>query len=184
MKNLAKAALIAVSALATQAGAVTIIPGACVSVTDPAGCKYNGNLGNQGDADAAELQYNAIRSPIIDLGVLLTKSDAANFGSFGSITGGGTSSGTWNLPGYTINFLGVKAGPDFILYQLASPASSGSWSTAGLTNPRGQMQDLSHLAFFGSANVVPEPAAWALLLTGFGLAGSAMRRRRTTVVYA
>lgn len=29
-----------------------------------------------------------------------------------------------------------------------------------------------------SLNAVPEPASWALMLTGFGLAGAALRRRR------
>jgi hypothetical protein len=28
---------------------------------------------------------------------------------------------------------------------------------------------------------VPEPATWAMLIAGFGLVGSAMRRRRTAV---
>jgi PEP-CTERM motif len=31
---------------------------------------------------------------------------------------------------------------------------------------------------------VPEPAAWALMIAGFGLVGSAMRRRATKVSYA
>ena len=31
---------------------------------------------------------------------------------------------------------------------------------------------------------VPEPAAWAMMIAGFGLAGSAMRRRRTSVRFA
>lgn len=32
------------------------------------------------------------------------------------------------------------------------------------------------------AGAVPEPATWALMISGFGLAGAALRRRRTTVM--
>ena len=35
-----------------------------------------------------------------------------------------------------------------------------------------------------SATAVPEPATWAMLIGGFGLAGGAMRRRRSTIVLA
>jgi len=34
------------------------------------------------------------------------------------------------------------------------------------------------------ASSVPEPASWAMMLTGFGAIGFAMRRRRTTVAFA
>ena len=34
----------------------------------------------------------------------------------------------------------------------------------------------------GAANGVPEPAAWAMMLAGFGLVGSAMRRREKVAV--
>ena len=34
----------------------------------------------------------------------------------------------------------------------------------------------------GSTGAVPEPAAWAMMLAGFGLVGAAMRRRSTTTV--
>ena len=39
---------------------------------------------------------------------------------------------------------------------------------------------------FGSANPggVPEPAAWAMMLAGFGLVGGAMRRRQANVSFA
>lgn len=38
---------------------------------------------------------------------------------------------------------------------------------------------------FASANGVPEPAAWAMMLAGFGLVGAAMRRReKVAVTYA
>ncbi len=51
------------------------------------------------------------------------------------------------------------------------------------------MQDEVHLGAFKSAtpflnpvNAVPEPASWALLVSGFGLAGLAMRRRRPQLI--
>ena len=41
---------------------------------------------------------------------------------------------------------------------------------------------LSEVRFAGAA--VPEPASWALMIAGFGLAGSALRRRTTGVSFA
>ncbi|MBN8832151.1 MAG: PEP-CTERM sorting domain-containing protein [Sphingomonadales bacterium] len=37
---------------------------------------------------------------------------------------------------------------------------------------------------FTPANAVPEPATWAMMIGGFGLAGAAMRRRKTSVSFA
>ena len=37
---------------------------------------------------------------------------------------------------------------------------------------------------FASAGAVPEPAAWALMISGFGLAGAALRRRRGALAQA
>ncbi len=91
------------------------------------------------------------------------------------------TAGTWSLPGYNVDYLAVKAGSNFILYKLAVPASSGTWSTAGLTNRHGNLLDLSHLSFFGSvAGAVPEPATWAMMIGGCGMVGGAMRRRRVS----
>ena len=36
----------------------------------------------------------------------------------------------------------------------------------------------------GSVSAVPEPATWAMMITGFGLAGTAIRRRRSTFAVA
>jgi hypothetical protein len=41
---------------------------------------------------------------------------------------------------------------------------------------------LSEVQFTG--NAVPEPASWALMIGGFGLAGAALRRRGTQVRFA
>jgi hypothetical protein len=43
----------------------------------------------------------------------------------------------------------------------------------------GYADNLSLVLSKGSAAAVPEPASWALLVGGFGVVGSAMRRRRT-----
>jgi hypothetical protein len=36
----------------------------------------------------------------------------------------------------------------------------------------------------GDLSAVPEPATWAMMITGFGLAGAAMRRRRASLAFA
>ena len=46
----------------------------------------------------------------------------------------------------------------------------------------GDFGSLSYSASFGGA--VPEPASWALLITGFGLVGAAARRRRQVTLAA
>ena len=72
------------------------------------------------------------------------------FGGVGAFAGfnGGTANGLWTLYVYDIF-------PD------DTAAIAGGWS----------------LDFTTDASAVPEPASWALMLGGFGLVGSAMRRR-------
>ena len=50
------------------------------------------------------------------------------------------------------------------------PVTAGAWTATG---------DRLHYSFtFGAGNGgVPEPATWAMMIAGFGLAGAAMRRR-------
>ena len=169
------------------AAASTVVTSACVSVSDTHGCLFNGNInGNTNLADqnsylVAQNAYNAARDPDISLS-FITKSDDANFASFGSITGTPGSSGTWSLSHFLVDYIAVKAGPNFVLYKLATPASSGSWSTIDIPH-NNNLRELSHLTFFGSA--IPEPAAWAMMLGGFALVGATARRRtRSQVSYA
>ncbi len=168
------AALLSTFVAATPASAVAINSKKCVSVADAAGCLYEGNIGNTRDAAAAQKQYNAIRDPDIML-TFLGKSDAG-FG-VASFSDASKTSGTWFAPGFLVSFIAVKAGPEFVLYKLSAPTSSGSWSTAGLVNGKDIKKELSHLTYFGSRSAVPEPASWGMLLLGFGIVGSVLRRR-------
>lgn len=179
-------------AASTSASASTVVTTDCISVTDSAGCLFNGNINGNSDPLnvnsylSAQNAYNAIRNPDIALG-FITKSDDANFGTFGSITGGLSSSGTWSLPGFTVDYIAVKASDQFVLY--SASGSSGNWDTFDIPFKK-NAHGLSHLAFFGSANVgaVPEPATWAMMLLGFGFVGGAMRstkrRQKPTFSYA
>jgi hypothetical protein len=47
--------------------------------------------------------------------------------------------------------------------------------------PDGNADFVLRLDYLVPSAAVPEPAAWAMMIAGFGLAGSALRRRRTAV---
>jgi len=44
--------------------------------------------------------------------------------------------------------------------------------------------EVDNLSYSAALAAVPEPASWALLLGGFGLMGNAMRRRKTSLLFA
>lgn len=190
----AATAVAAVIGFSAAAHASSVVDGACVSVAHANGCLFDGNInGNTDPANAnsflnAQNAYNLYNNthpsaqPDIALN-FITKTDDSDFGDFGTFTGSGDPSGTWSLPGWTVNFIAVKASNNFVLYQI-TPASSGSWDTFDIPfnkNPH----DVSHLAFFGTESAIPEPATWAMMIGGLGLVGAAMRRaRRTSLVTA
>ena len=80
-------------------------------------------------------------------------------------TPGNLSSGTWSTDDL-INFIAVKAGPEFALYEYIGGASSGDWTTELLS-----YKDLSHLSAYQILSSVAEPATLALF--GLGLVGLA-----------
>ena len=151
---------------------VTLLNANCNLAT---GCKFSGNIHDSASAALTQAAYNTTHNPTftpISLHYLGASNDP-----FGTVTGGPT--GTWSANGFAIDYIAVKSGPAFMLYSVT--AGNFDYSTAGLQN--GNNTDnpgLSHLAFFGSAVMqgVPEPAAWALLIGGFGFVGFSARRRQ------
>ncbi len=61
-------------------------------------------------------------------------------------------------------------------------AIDSSDSTAFQVAPRSGVVVLASVA--SPVGVVPEPAGWALMISGFGLAGASLRRRATKVCFA
>ena len=59
----------------------------------------------------------------------------------------------------------------FYFFQADAFAHFGTYDSIGIETQRGRLE-------VSKGAVVPEPAAWALMIAGFGLAGAGIRRRR------
>jgi hypothetical protein len=64
-----------------------------------------------------------------------------------------------------------------------SPMTVGLFSSL-LTSSSNLGVGLDNVVVEPVRGAVPEPATWALMLGGFGIAGTALRRRRTAVAFA
>ena len=98
-----------------------------------------------------------------DFGLLTIDGFSAPFGSLvGQI---GTGPGSYRLLGTGFSGTAWDTGTLTLFYWDSFTAdNSGSVEVSVLTGPTG---------------VVPEPASWAMMITGFSLAGALLRRRRT-----
>ena len=94
-----------------------------------------------------------------------------DLGDFGDLEGSlGSEPGRYN-----VNLFGQISGGGRFDYDYFNTDDVGGWNTG-----------VSQAADFGvngewnmaTTSAAPEPAAWALILTGVGLAGAALRRRR------
>lgn len=183
------AAAIGSAMLPAAALAGPIVEANCNSVASPAGCLFQGNINNNPNPanvnsyKNAEALYNLFNNthPSANPDILLNFLFSTDI-TPGLITGAGSPSGTWSLPGYLVDFVAVKSANYFVLYQI-DPASSGTWDTFDIPY-NGDPHNLSHMVFFGRENAVPEPAAWGMMIGGFGLAGSALRGRRRKAALA
>lgn len=110
----------------------------------------------------------------------LIDSDASHFqfvGGDATVSGGHITSlsGFWqNAANGSLLWLGTNPGCCTAYPELASGDSSINQYNCCQGNPM----------TFEARSAVPEPAAWALMLVGFGTIGAAMRRRRVTVRFA
>ena len=96
--------------------------------------------------------------------------------------------GAATLPNSTVQIVNLLTGSPLSVIQSAGPSANSLTFTTGLLNPgttyrfqytvaMGSPGDISGNAAFYTA-AVPEPAAWALMLLGFGGIGVMLRRRR------
>ena len=179
-----------------SASTVMVVSGSCVSVTDANGCLFSGNISTLTSGNSSYLlaqnAYDAYNNIHWSAGpdITLTPITDTAYDNLATLTGAGGTSGTWSLAGYSVDYVAIKAGNYFDLYELPTPVSTGVWDTYDIPAFRGSSPTLSHIVFFGSqisnlnnapvgpVNAVPEPGTWLLMLLGFGLTGGALRSRR------
>ena len=205
MKMIAIAAFGSI-ALSTAAAAVTIIPVSATGSSSYPGFADADSIDANPLSDWASFGEGNASTLRLDLGAVYTLSTAAvtdrvTSGGGNNAFFGGLSDFTtqYSLTGYTDgSFTTIIGAP--IIVNVALPGSNpvspaGFLSAANLGGlsaryvqysvlaTQGGNPGLSNISFEGqlAGGTVPEPASWALLLTGFGLVGFAARRRRQAI---
>ncbi|TFU01343.1 PEP-CTERM sorting domain-containing protein [Polymorphobacter arshaanensis] len=104
--------------------------------------------------------------------------------STGAINGDGWQASHWKAPGTCSNFLGIMN--PYICNGLTDSVSGLDLAALDAIGWNTNVDVLSDPDYsFSTADMafasthVPEPAAWAMMITGFGMIGGALRRRRT-----
>jgi hypothetical protein len=102
-----------------------------------------------------------------------------------STTGNGGPNDPWlyggpAAPGYT-PYHGFTTSP---LVTIGDNAARYRFDTPTLINPDQHYSDYQFYAVNFGIAAVPEPATWAMMIVGFGAAGSMLRRRRTASLLA
>jgi hypothetical protein len=91
---------------------------------------------------------------------------------------------TTSLGGTALADINAAAGSIFIVgfTNATMNAENVKYSNAGIYTNGGD--DHHPTLVLGTAGAVPEPATWAMMITGFGMAGVSLRRRRSALATA
>jgi hypothetical protein len=77
--------------------------------------------------------------------------------------------------------LSSGTGPQFLSTVASGNHPAGFWFSADVVTNTGATFNIAARDAF-RVGVVPEPATWAMMIIGFGAAGSVLRRRRTVAI--
>lgn len=200
MKNVLFAVAVAAAALSAPASAVTLTFDDVPTFTD-VGAGYNGfDFSNFFALDTTQYGPSGYVNGMISLNNVLYNAygDPAAISSptafqmtSAYLTGAWNDGLTVQVDGYknnaliyTQNFIVDTAGPSFVHFNNAlvdNVIFSSFGGTQGVYEGGGNHFAMDNLTIGETSGAVPEPASWALMVTGFGLMGGALRRRATLV---
>jgi hypothetical protein len=89
----------------------------------------------------------------------------------------GVGGGSQFAQDYSNKYLGQYYGPTYT-FNCCGAAYQNINAASSYVNDNATGSDFTNFAFRVDGGAVPEPASWALMIGGFGLAGAALRRRR------
>jgi hypothetical protein len=198
--------LLATAALAASlVGAVAANAGTTVIGTESDSGGFVGNLLESAFPGTAYLVASDGESSFDPFGAGYDTTDGLNFSGVGFVwdqapdsSWNSLGSQTWVLPA---NLSGIGCGVEnattcepvghFISPSSWSPGAIGTWVI--MDSDGHTVSDViktfngaggAELLFYSDPSLpggVPEPASWALMISGFGLAGAALRRRRAAI---
>lgn len=193
----------ALATIAASAQAATVVGTFAAALSDVQSSTFGirdgsvlTNAGGFVTSRTGDLSVVALGTPLAFSTVTATNGAALNFASsFGSFIGTIRDLMAVPAPNAVVSFNALgNFTPNGTLSTFdAGPASlTVSFTQTGALNAGGQQPAISGSFTFaspptigdGSGSVVPEPAAWAMLIAGFGMTGAAMRRRGARAVAA
>lgn len=144
------------------------------------GSVYHGGTGSSGSADfhlsAGALLDVFVGSPDLGFGSDSTVSDAGETLMVAEGANGGSFPFYTAVDQFFSNSVSYDWGEYITFIDTTPPGSNGIgdgyYAVNGLFAPNGSVE----------IDAVPEPASWAMMLTGFGVAGCFVRKRRCTKV--
>ena len=133
---------------------------------------FSGNQRNAPPPDAFTMSFNFAGPVSGTYGLMSSFFGNVNFGSF------------TNTSGLTLSISNVP--PNFAITDVTFffDPTNGSSTTFGLQDAGNDNIGIVIDNLSLSVGAVPEPATWAMMIAGFGLAGLGLRRRTSRVVYA
>jgi hypothetical protein len=195
------AALVAAVALAGTAQAADTTYHVTFDIQDIAAPveRLNGNFSVTLDPDFNPFTNDAVPTdaniwtPLVGFDESFSRVDFFPFASsdpgflIGWVTGGGDTNNTTLNPSYDYRIRFIL-NPDYSIVSARGAVrywdGLGNYPTIAFdtADERGRIAAWSIVVEGGGPGAVPEPAAWALMIAGFGLVGGAARRRRAAAV--
>ena len=97
----------------------------------------------------------------------------------------GIDHGLWNQNGISAHYGTLVGEIGGIFQALGASFTGAAWASGELTLHYWDSNNVDNIGSVAvNAVAVPEPAAWALMLGGLGVAGMALRRRKVAVSFA